>query len=69
MDKNIWQSEKKGWHLPQKYKRSIKDFLIINGMVCSVFFVFFMLLLFAFSKDQFDMTGIGSCGTRDCIDQ
>jgi len=68
-DKKDWQTRLKKNYLPPKYRRSIKDFLIVNGLVCLTCFLFFIFLDFVFSNDQYNMTGIGNCGTPRCIDQ
>lgn len=51
----------------KKYSRSLKDFLIVMGLtlVSSLPLIVAMLLAF----EDGDMTGVGSCGSRDCIDQ
>ena len=47
---------------------SIVDFLAITVMIIGAFFlILFVLVLFI--DDNGDMTGIGNCGTTDCIDQ
>ena len=51
-----------------KYGRSLKDFLAVTGMVIATFIMLVFLLIW-FIDEQGDMTGIGSCGTADCIDQ
>ena len=51
----------------KKYSRSLKDFLIVMGLT----FISLLPLLVAtlWALEDGDMTGIGSCGTRDCTDQ
>ena len=51
-----------------KYGRSLRDFLAVTGMVIGTFLLMLFVLVF-FIDDSGDMTGIGSCGTADCIDQ
>ena len=51
----------------KKYSRSLKDFLIIMGLTFISLLPLIVAMLWAFEDG--DMTGIGSCGTRDCIDQ
>ena len=51
-----------------KYGRSLKDFLAVTGMVIATFIVLVFLLIW-FIDEHGDMTGVGSCGTADCIDQ
>ena len=51
----------------EKYSRSLKDFLIIMGLTFISLLPLIVAMLWAFEDG--DMTGIGSCGTRDCIDQ
>ena len=51
-----------------KYGRSLRDFLAVTGMVIATSIVLMFLLIW-FIDEQGDMTGIGSCGTVDCIDQ
>ena len=49
-----------------KYGRSLRDFIVVTVLtVVTFFFVFVILWVFGDN----DMTGIGSCGTADCIDQ
>ena len=51
-----------------KYGRSLKDFLAVTCMAIGAFLlILFVLVLFI--DDSGDLTGIGSCGTADCIDQ
>ena len=51
-----------------KYGRSLRDFLAVTCMAIGTFLlILFVLVLFI--DDNGDMTGIGSCGTADCIDQ
>ena len=51
----------------RKYSRSLKDFFIVMvlTLVSSLPLTLAMFLAF----EDGDMTGIGSCGTADCIDQ
>ena len=51
-----------------KYGRSLKDFLAVTGMVVATAIVLLFLFIW-FIDENGDMTGIGSCGTADCIDQ
>ena len=51
----------------KKYSRSLKDFLIVMGLTFISLLPLIVAMLWAFEDG--DMTGIGSCGTRDCIDQ
>ena len=51
----------------KKYSRSLKDFLIVMGLTIVSFLPLIVAMLLAFEDG--DMTGVGSCGTRDCIDQ
>ena len=51
----------------KKYSRSLKDFLIVMGLTFASLLPLIVAMLLAFEDG--DMTGIGSCGTRDCIDQ
>ena len=51
----------------KKYSRSLKDFLIVMGLTIVSSLPLTVAMLLAFEDG--DMTGIGSCGTRDCIDQ
>ena len=50
-----------------KYGRSLKDFLIVMGLTLITSLPLIVVMLLAFEDG--DMTGVGSCGTRDCIDQ
>ena len=51
-----------------KYDKSLKDFVGVNSMVLGALLL--MLSVFVLFIDHSDgMTGIGSCGTADCIDQ
>ena len=51
-----------------KYGRSLRDFLGVTSMVLGALLL--MLFVFVLFIDDSDgMTGIGSCGTADCIDQ
>ena len=51
----------------KKYSRSLKDFLIVMELTIVGFLPLIVAMLLAFEDG--DMTGVGSCGTRDCIDQ
>ena len=51
----------------KKYSRSLKDFLIVMGLTIVSFLPLIVAMLLAFEDG--DTTGVGSCGTRDCIDQ
>ena len=51
----------------KKYSRSFRDFLIVTGLTIASLLPLIVAMLLAF--DDGDMTGIGSCGTIDCIDQ
>ena len=51
-----------------KYGRSLRDFLGVTSIaLAALLLMLFVLVLFIGNSD--DMTGIGSCGTADCIDQ
>ena len=50
-----------------KYGRSVKDFLIVMGLTLITSLPLIVVMLLAFEDG--DMTGIGSCGTPECIDQ
>ena len=51
----------------KKYSRSLKDFIIVMGLTVISFLPLIIAMLLAFEDG--DMTGVGSCGTRYCIDQ
>ena len=51
----------------KKYSRSLKDFLIVMGLTLITSLPLIVAMLFAFEDG--DMTGIGSCGSPECIDQ
>ena len=51
----------------KKYSRSLKDFLIVMGLTLITSLPLIVAMLLAFEDG--DMTGVGSCGTRDCVDQ
>ena len=51
----------------KKYSRSLKDFLLVMGLTLISLLPLIVAMLWAFEDG--DMTGIGSCGTADCIDQ
>ena len=51
-----------------KYGKSLRDFLGVTSMALgALLLMLFVLVLFIDDGDG--MTGIGSCGTADCIDQ
>ena len=50
-----------------KYGRSLKDFLIVMGLTFVSLLPLIVAMLLAFEDG--DMTGVGSCGAPDCIDQ
>tara|TARA_B100001057_G_scaffold16464_1_gene15416 strand:- start:333 stop:560 length:228 start_codon:yes stop_codon:yes gene_type:complete len=51
-----------------KYGKSLRDFLGVTSMALgALLLMLFILVLFIDDGDG--MTGIGSCGTADCIDQ
>ena len=50
-----------------KYGRSLRDFLTITLLTIFTMIAFMFVILWSFEDS--DMTGIGSCGTADCIDQ
>ena len=51
----------------KKYSKSFRDFFIVTGLTIASLLPLIVAMLLAF--DEVDMTGIGSCGTIDCIDQ
>ena len=51
----------------KKYSRSLKDFLIVMGLTLITSLPLIVAMLLAFEDG--DMTGIGSCGSPECIDQ
>ena len=51
----------------KKYSRSFKDFLIVTGLTLISLLPLIIAMLWAFEDGN--MTGIGSCGTAECIDQ
>ena len=51
-----------------KYGRSLGDFLAVTAMVIATSIVLLFLFIW-FIDENGDMTGIGSCGTADCMDQ
>lgn len=51
-----------------KYGSSLRDFLAVTGMVIATSILLVFLLVW-FIDEHGDMTGIGNCGTADCIDQ
>ena len=51
----------------KKYSRSLKDFLIVMGLTIVSSLPLTVAMFLAFEDG--DMTGIGSCGTPECIDQ
>ena len=50
-----------------KYGRSLKDFLIVCGLVLSTGFIL-LFVMFWLMGDAYD-GGFTSCGTPECIDQ
>ena len=50
-----------------KYGRSLRDFLTITLLTIFTMIAFVFVILWVF--EDYDTTGIGSCGTADCIDQ
>ena len=51
-----------------KYGKSLRDFLGVTSMALGALLL--MLFVFVLFFDDIDgMTGIGNCGTADCIDQ
>ena len=50
-----------------KYGRSLRDFLTITLLTIFTMIAFVFVILWVFEDSG--MTGIGSCGTADCIDQ
>ena len=50
-----------------KYGRSLRDFLTITLLTIFIMIAFVFVILWVFEDN--DMTGIGSCGPADCIDQ
>ena len=51
----------------KKYSKSFRDFLIVTGLTIASLLPLIVAMLLAFEDG--DMTGVGSCGTRNCIDQ
>ena len=51
-----------------KYGKSLRDFLGVTSMALSALLLMLFILVL-FIDDGDGMTGIGSCGTADCIDQ
>ena len=51
-----------------KYGRSLKDFLGVTSMTLGALLLM-LFVLASFIDDSDGMTGIGNCGTADCIDQ
>ena len=51
----------------KKYSRSLREFLIVMGLTTVSLLPLIVAMFLAFEDG--DMTGVGSCGTRDCIDQ
>ena len=51
-----------------KYGKSLRDLLAVTLMVIATS-ILLMFLLFWFIDEHGDMTGVGNCGTADCIDQ
>jgi hypothetical protein len=50
-----------------KYGRSLGDFLTITLLTIFTMIAFVFVILWVFEDS--DMTGIGSCGSPDCVDQ
>ena len=50
-----------------KYSRSLRDFLTITLLTIFTMIAFVFIMLWVFEDS--DMTGIGSCGSPDCVDQ
>ena len=50
-----------------KYGRSVRDFLIVSGLTLFTLMAFLIIIILIVPDG--DMTGIGSCGTPECIDQ
>ena len=50
-----------------KYGRSLRDFLGVTSMALGALLLM-LFVLFLFIDDSDGMTGIGSCGTKDCSD-
>ena len=50
-----------------KYGRSLRDFLTTTLLTIFTMIAFVFVIIWVFEGS--DMTGIGSCGTADCIDQ
>ena len=50
-----------------KYGRSLRDFLTITLLTIFTMIAFVFVILWVFEDS--DMTGIGNCGTAECIDQ
>ena len=50
-----------------KYGRSLRDFLTITLLTIFTMIAFVFIMLWVFEDS--DMTGIGSCGSPDCVDQ
>ena len=51
-----------------KYGKSLRDFLGVTSMALGAL-ILMLFVLVLFIDDSDGMTGIGSCGTADCIDQ
>ena len=51
----------------KKYNKSFRDFLIVTGLTLISLLPLIIAMLWAFEDG--DMTGIGSCGSPECIDQ
>ena len=52
-----------------KFSRSLKDFLTVTFLTVMTIFVCLSLLVAIIWFDDEGMTGVGNCGTADCIDQ
>jgi hypothetical protein len=50
-----------------RYGRSLRDFLTITLLTIFTMIAFVFVILWVFEDS--DMTGIGSCGSPDCVDQ
>ena len=51
----------------KKYSKSFRDFLIVTGLTLISLLPLIIAMLWAFEDG--DMTGIGSCGSPECVDQ
>ena len=50
-----------------KYGRSLRDFFTTTVLTIFTMIAFVFIMLWVFEDS--DMTGIGSCGSPDCVDQ